>query len=121
MNLAFKSQAIFENFCKVPLHPKLTRLLLWLYDEHIELIVTSAYRDKKIYANDPGIHGTNPLRAIDLRSWIMPDPEAKAEGINEHWIYDSDRPSLKVCVYHNVGQGDHFHLQVHDNTIKREV
>ena len=83
----------------------------------MELIVTSDFRSKPIHDNDPGIHGTNPLRAIDLRSWTMRNPEIIAEKINKAWIYDPKRPEYKVCVYHNIGQGYHFHLQVHDNTV----
>ena len=92
----------------------------------MELIVTSDFRSKPIHDKDPGIHGTNPLRAIDLRSWTMRNPELIEEKINKAWIYDTDRPQYNVCVYHESKRtqpdgtikdlGFHFHLQVHDNT-----
>ena len=82
----------------------------------MEMVVTSDHRDKPIHDKDPGIHNTDPLRAIDLRSWTIRNPELIAEKINKAWIYDPKRPDKKACVYHDIGQGHHFHLQVHDNT-----
>jgi len=116
MNIAFKSDNIFKNFCKVPHHPVLDDLICWLHENKIERIVTSAYRANKIHPADSGIHTTNPLRAIDLRSWTIRNPNIVRDKINNAWLYDPARPGKKVCVYHTTGRGYHFHLQVHDNT-----
>jgi len=116
MKLEFKSAEVFRNFTLVPLHFKMQNLLLWLGDKEYQLIVTSAYRRKSVHKNDPRIHRTNPLRAIDLRSWNFGSPFVVAGEINEAWEYDLYRPKLMCCVYHDVGLGKHFHLQVHENT-----
>ena len=128
MHISFKNDKLFRSFCSIPRHPKLIEVLLWAsHLKKMELIVTSDFRAKLIHDKDPGIHGTNPLRAIDLRSWTMRNPELIAEKINKAWIYNPKRPKLKVCVYHEATQtqldgtkeklGYHFHLQVTDNTV----
>lgn len=117
MNIAFKNNELFRSFCTIPRHPNLIEVLLWVsHLKKMEIVVTSDFREKPIHDNDPGIHGTNPLRAIDLRSWIIRNPELVAEKINKAWIYDPNRLKFKVCVYHDIGQGHHFHLQVCNNT-----
>ena len=100
-------------------HPKLLEVLVWLTVRYSKNTITSAYRDHKIHSKDSGIHMTDPLRAFDKRSKDYPDPDAIASDINAVWQYDPNRPHLQVCVYHNTGQGAHFHLQVHPNTIYR--
>ena len=83
----------------------------------VPLVITSLYRDE-----GPGkIHDTNPLRAFDCRcSHMTGDQKRKMEEYFEAaWIYDTDRPDLSVLLHHDVGQGDHFHFQVHPNTIRR--
>jgi len=115
MILEFKNEEIFKNFCLVPMHFKLQNLIIWLASKH-RIVITSAYRRKDVHKNDPRIHRTNPLRAVDIRSWTFKDPEALAEEINSVWQYDLFRPRLMCCVYHDVGLGKHFHLQVHENT-----
>lgn len=116
MKIEFKNEEIFRNFCLVPMHFKMQNLLVWLSSNDYNLVVTSAYRRKDVHKNDPRIHRTNPLRAIDLRSWIFKDPEEVVGKINSVWEYDLYRPRLMCCVYHDVGLGKHFHLQVHENT-----
>ncbi len=116
MKIQFKSDETFKNFTLVSLHFKLQNLLCWLYEMEYEIIITSAYRRKAIHKNDPLIHRTNPLRAVDIRSWAFENPIIVAHEINKNWEYDLYRPELKCCVYHDVGLGKHFHLQVHENT-----
>ena len=131
MNISFKNNDLFRSFCTIPRHPKLTEVLLWTSRlKKMEMVVTSDHRDKPIHDKDPGIHNTDPLRAIDLRSWTMRNPELIAEKINKAWIYDPKRPEYKVCVYHEAKKtmpdgtikklGFHFHCQTHDNTCRRE-
>lgn len=73
--------------------------------------VTSLYR-----IGDTGVHGTLPLRAMDERCKDKAVGDRIAEYINSKWAYDPDRPQMKVCVFHNVGQGWHLHYQVHSKT-----
>lgn len=79
-----------------------------------EQVITSLYR-----INDNGVHGTLPLRAIDVRCRYWKLGVLIEECINERWIYDTERPNKKVCKFHNVGNlGWHLHIQVHANTKK---
>ena len=107
----YKDESIYRNAHKVAWHPILLDFNLWFQERYPYLIITSAYRKT-------GIHGTDPLRAEDLRSYVYLDPESIEHEINDIWVYDPDRPEKKVCIYHNVGRGNHFHIQVHPNTRK---
>lgn len=94
-----------------------SRLRKMAYDAEAELgkegVITSLYR-----INDKGVHGTLPLRGLDLRCHddkIGPDV---AKRINQAWKYDPNRPDKVCCMYHDIGQGAHIHLQVHPNTVR---
>ena len=92
-------------------HP-IMRLLL----EDIELrfgrqAVTSLFR-----MGDPGVHGTLPLRGVDLRSRKISAGLKMAGWINLYWKYDPKRSKLRVAKAHGEGDNFHIHLQVHDNT-----
>jgi hypothetical protein len=114
-----KDKKVFVGFHSHKKHPAMVELIWWL-EGRIELIFTSAYRKYKIHTNDSGIHCVLPIRALDIRSWIFKNPHEVKKLINDNWIYDPERPELKVCVLHDTGQGVHFHLQVHDNAARRE-
>lgn len=110
--LKVKDDTVFQNLFYVAHHPILTDLLQWIQMTMLDPlpVITSAYRP-----GDKGVHGTDPLRAVDLRSHGL-DAAAIVEKINRHWQYDSRRPKLKCALYHDVGRGAHIHLQVHDAT-----
>lgn len=93
--------------------------LLWWLEGRVELILTSAYRKHKIHAKDSGIHCVLPVRAVDIRSWIFKNPHKVEKLINEYWVYDPERAHKMCCVLHDSGQGVHFHIQVHQNTVRR--
>jgi len=76
-----------------------------------EGVITSLYR-----INDPGPHGTLPLRAMDERCKDSIIGNRVAEYLNSRWVYDFNRPDMKVCIFHDVGKGVHLHYQVHPNT-----
>ena len=82
------------------------------------IYITEGYRDKR-HPND--LHGTQPVRAIDLRYWCYPDYIALKiqEQVNLIWVYDPSRPDMQVALIHDSGEGKHFHIQVHPNTRKR--
>lgn len=93
-------------------HPFLVRLLLWLEAETgLEFTITSPHR-----IDDSGVHGTLPLRAVDLRCRSREVGEVIAKLINDHWKYDHIRPVMECAVLHGVGYNLHLHIQVHANT-----
>lgn len=96
-------------------HPILNRLMIWIIQEFHSVCITEAFRHQR-HSND--LHGTIPVRAIDLRSWIYISPQEVADRINEVWQYDPTRPNMECCVYHDSGSGPHFHIQVHPKTIQ---
>lgn len=77
------------------------------------VVVTESWRERR-HEND--LHGYRPLRAVDVRSWCYDDPQAIADEINERWQYDASRPNMKCAIFHDSGQGDHIHIQVHPRT-----
>lgn len=94
-------------------HPKLIDLINWVCIRYSEVVFTESWRPMK-HPND--LHGVEPVRARDIRSWIYSDPDAVEEDINNHFTYDPERLWMRCAIYHNSGQGPHLHLQVHDDT-----
>jgi hypothetical protein len=117
--IGYSSDRIFRNCHIVPWHFNLIKVATWLTGIAEELIFTSGHRSKLIYSKDSGIHGTDPLRAFDLRSYIYKSPKNIENRINSVWTYDYERPQYNVAKYHDTGLGVHFHIQVHDNTKAR--
>jgi len=78
-----------------------------------EQTITGLYR-----IGDNGVHGTLPLRGLDLRCQDDELGEKIARYVKSHYVYDPKQPDKNCCLYHNVGWGKHIHLQVHDNTIE---
>jgi hypothetical protein len=80
------------------------------------VVITESYRDQE-HKND--LHGTYPVRAIDLRTWCYDDAMAYRimEDVNALWLYDPARPLKKVAIIHKTETGAmHMHVQVHPNT-----
>jgi len=111
--LKFKDETVFLSFLDVPLHNKLSDLILWLRNGVLSdlPVITSAYR-----AKDPGVHGQIPLRGLDLRSKGY-NAKQVVDMINDHWEYDSKRPEKQCAILHDIGKGEHIHLQVCDSTV----
>ena len=95
----------------VSFHPTLIDLIIWLTDTYGRTVITCGHRP-----NDSGVHGTNPCRGLDIRSWVFTNPLKITQHINEEWKYDFERPEINCAVFHDSGSGKHIHLQVHDNT-----
>lgn len=96
------------------IHPKLRRLATRLEQlTGVEFTITSLRR-----IGDLGIHGTDPLRAIDLRCRSPDLGHLVEELIDARYIYDPQRPELHCAMFHNVGRGAHIHLQVSDETLE---
>ncbi len=113
MSFTFKTDQIFRYFATVSLSHNLQELLIWFRKTFGEPIITSAFRK-----GETGVHGTIPLRAIDIRSYIYTNAQNVVDTLNQIWIYDSKRPKYKCAILHNTGKGLHIHLQVHHNTRK---
>ncbi len=96
-------------------HENLKELLLWLErTTKLSFKITSQFR-----FDDNGVHGTNPLRAVDLSLPVSSIGGTVANFINSHCEYDPKRPEFNCAVYHKnkSGNGFHLHLQVHPNTV----
>ena len=77
-------------------------------------VITSAHRE-----GDIGVHGTMPVRGLDLRCRSKQIAELIGREVNNLWTYDPERPEMMVCVVHGEGLNFHIHLQVHPNTVKK--
>lgn len=77
-------------------------------------VITSLYRIR-----DLGVHGTLPLRGIDLRSHKKEVDDVIVRFVNERWTYDPNRPLRDAAMAHDTGRGYHIHLQTHPNTKER--
>lgn len=76
-----------------------------------EFTATSLYR-----IGDKGVHGTLPLRGLDLRCRYGFLGILIQDYINKNWQYDPKRPDMKCCLFHDTGRGLHLHIQTHPNT-----
>lgn len=95
------------------LHPILQLVLADIYGQWGPQLITSLWR------KDGRIHETIPLRAVDLGA--IPDLQGPRleVWINARWVYNSTgSPGRRVALWHNVGQGLHLHVQVHEHTYK---
>lgn len=116
MKIEIKDKKVLSALMNRLYHPILIDIVSDVADK-FGIVITEAYRDQK-HPND--LHGTYPVRAIDLRSWIYELPEIVENYINNKWIYDPKRSAMKVAILHDSGQGVHFHIQVYPNTCKRK-
>ena len=109
--IVIKNHKVLRQLLEVPYYPTLIGLALWVTARYSETTFTSGYRKE-----DKGVHGTDPCRGIDIRSKDFDDPKAVEEDINAHWTYDPERPEKGCALFHDVGRGEHIHLQVHPRT-----
>ena len=114
--IAIKDLDVLDGMLRHPTHEILIELLKWFAVRFSQTVFTCAFEERDY----PSVHCTIPLRGMDIRSRIFPDPQAVVDDINDNWIYDPDRPWLMCAIYHDTGRGPHIHLQVCDNTVRRE-
>lgn len=100
------------------IHPKLRFLVrdvqsIYASQTGKETVITSLFR-----IGDEGVHGTLPLRGVDIRCRDMDLGEYIADYVNEQWTYDPDRPHMKCVIFHDTGSGLHLHLQVHPRSVR---
>lgn len=92
--------------------PKLREMMSVVEQRYgFEFTITSLYR-----MNDNGVHGTLPVRGVDLRCYDTHLGEMIARNMNNIYEYDPSRPEKLACMYHDAGSGAHLHLQCHPNT-----
>lgn len=111
-----KNQGVFLDLLAVPMHPLLFKLVktMFLLFPGEKFVITSAFRP------GPGVHGTDPYRGLDIRSHnLNAAPEYICHVLNKEFVYDPEREHMKVAIFHDAGQGEHIHLQVHPRTWKR--
>ena len=112
----YKNDSVLRSLLIKGWNPILIDVLIWLegkYPKH--LLLTQGYEDRDY----PSTHSVDPLRAFDIRSTVFDKPQEIVDYINSIWIYDPDRLVKKVAIFHDVGRGQHIHIQVHENTIKK--
>lgn len=109
--LQISNHRVLRSILSYEYNETLVDLILWIGHRLDKFCITSGFRPL-----DPGVHGTKPCRAIDIRSIWYSDPEDICKDINSHWKYDFNRPEKVCALYHDVGYGPHIHLQVHANT-----
>jgi len=100
--------------------PLLIKIISDVAKQH-GIVMTESYREP-LHMGD--VHSTQPVRAVDLRSWAYPDEKAQEikHEINRRWEYDPDRPNKHCAIIHRVGNGGiHFHVQVHPRTRRRAI
>jgi hypothetical protein len=111
------------------------------FTDHVfgkDIVITEIYRTRQqqesYYPNQPyrpSVHqfgrgidfGIRPYRPDDLDPWPYDAPtgcpalEASEVQTIDDWFsavvsYDDERPDMDSLIHHNVGLGDHLHLQV---------
>lgn len=90
--------------------------IIWSRDRGLRVVVTSMLREANDGISVSETHQTG--RAIDLavRSWPKKEIEALAKYLNDKYASKLGtspvgKPPV-ACLYHNNGNGWHFHLQV---------
>ncbi len=97
------------------LDPLLAEIILTIANHFDLWTITSAHRP-----GDSGVHGTSPLRGLDLRCRDMGVGEIISKYVNDRWEYDPERPEKQCCMFHQVSnRGWHLHFQVFPKSRRR--
>ena len=133
MAIIIANHSVLEGIGRYRWHPMLTRLANWCAHRYSNFRITCAWEHRD-YAS---VHGTNPLRGLDIGVKKYADPKLVEQDINQCWEYDSARQRYKCARYHavcpkchadhaeysdvcecgeNIKNHWHIHLQVHDRT-----
>ena len=79
----------------------------------VEFTMTSIYR-----IGDTGVHGTLPVRGVDLRMRSASVGTEVVDLVNERWGYDTERTEKSCAILHGEDSNMHLHIQSHPNTIR---
>ncbi len=117
-DIVIKNTDVLTGLMERRFDPILIQIISWVAKNY-GFRMSESYREKQ-HMND--LHGTQPVRAIDLSYWVY-EPEAAnriSNEINRAWVYDPSRPKMLVSLVHKVGNGVvHFHIQVSSKTRRR--
>jgi len=116
--IQYKNDEVLKGILSHGWHPTLIEVYMWIIKAYRESVTITCGHETRDYIST---HDVDPLRAFDIRSWCFADPQKVEDAINQAWEYDPERPEMLVAKCHDTGRGIHFHIQVHDNTIKREA
>ena len=119
-DIIIKNTEVLTGLMERRFDPILIQIILWVAKNY-GLRMSESYREKQ-HMND--LHGTQPVRAIDLSYWVYTPETANkiSNEINNAWIYDPDRPTKLVSLIHKTSKGVlHFHIQTSHKTRRRGV
>lgn len=117
--IIIKSDIIFLGLMKGKYPPILIEMTLEVVREIRDCgvipTITSAFRE-----GDLRVHGF--YRGVDFRSWELTKQHCDiiVGIINKKYVYDPNRPSKSVLIFHDSGRGPHLHLQSHPNTFRKD-
>lgn len=117
--IIIKNENVLEGLMSKRFDPLLINIVSYAAGRY-GIVMTESYREKR-HSND--LHGTDPIRAIDIREWCYDKDFAIeiCEDINQQWIYDPRRPNKQVALIHKANGGAmHMHIQTHPRTIRRQ-
>ena len=131
-SISFKSGNERAEFYDDRLNFHVYVMTIWLskqikekYNKDIWIIVTEVFRtreeQRRIYGeNTEDVSPHEWWNAVDIsvRNLIHVgiDPDELVELVNKHWIYGHGK--YKCAIRHDVGKGDHIHLQAFPGTTK---
>jgi|APSaa5957512622_1039677.scaffolds.fasta_scaffold146787_2 hypothetical protein len=111
--IVIKDTSVLRGLMEYNYEPLLVNIICAIADK-FGLRMSESYRPK-MHRND--LHGVRPVRAIDLTEWVYLEPKEIERWINDNWVYDYERPTMRVALLHKTKTGVlHFHIQVHQNT-----
>lgn len=113
LTIEIKDGEVLRGLLEYRFNPLLYMIVEDILMQYQNVVITESWRPA---THSGDLHAVVPVRALDLRSWIYNDPIKIEEFINKRWEYDAQRPEYDVCVFHDTGRGEHFHIQVHPNT-----
>ena len=119
--IAFKNLRALSDWSAI--HPRLLEVITFMLEKawptDRDMVVT---RIAEPDANQKtAIHTCGPPhRAADFSIRTLPDQTGKRieEKVNGEFRYDGDRPK-QVAYFHDAGSGNHLHIQVSNNTVRR--
>ena len=81
----------------------------------VDPVITSLFRKK---TNDSGVHAV--WRACDFRSrnYSSIVQQGMLYYFNNNYQYDFERPGKTMLILHGKGMNEHFHMQVHPQTVE---
>jgi hypothetical protein len=102
-DIIIKNTEVLTGLMERRFDPILIQVIVWVAKNY-GLRMSESYREKQ-HMND--LHGTQPVRAIDLSYWVY-EPETAnkiSNEINNAWIYDPEGPLCLFLLFINQPKG----------------